>query len=305
MVGSAIKRNYQKLKNVEIITKDKAHLDLTNQELVNSFFKGNSIDEVYIAAAKVGGIYANNTFPADFIYTNLQIQTNLINSSWNAGIKKLLFLGSSCIYPKNSIQPIKEEYLLSGQLEKTNEPYAVSKIAGIKMCESYNREFGTDYRSIMPSNLYGPGDNYHEMNSHVIPALIQRFHEAKEKNKNDLYVWGSGRPKREFLYVDDLAEACSFIMDISKKEYDSISSEMCSHLNVGFGSDISIKDLAHIISDTVGFKGNIKFDASKEDGTMRKLMDSSKINALGWKPKINLEDGIKLAYEDFKLNQKS
>ena len=306
MVGSSIYKNLKmKANDHKILVKDKSQLDLSNQKKVSDFIKKSSIDEIYIAAAKVGGIHANNTYPADFLYKNLQIELNLINSSWESEVQKILFLGSSCIYPRDSKQPIKEEYLLSGYLEHTNESYAISKIAGIKLCESYNRQFNTDYRSLMPSNLYGPGDNYHETNSHVIPALIRRFHEAKENDQKELLVWGSGKPKREFLYVDDLADACHFIMNISKKEYKSITTEMCSHLNVGFGTDISIKDLAYIISETVGYKGKIKFDPKKHDGTMRKLMDSSKIQSLGWKPKISLDEGICLAYKDFKRNQKT
>ena len=289
----------------EVITKSRDELDLTDQNKVKLFFSKSSIDVVIIAAAKVGGIFANNTYPAEFIYENMMIQSNLIHQSYISGIKKLLFLGSSCIYPKDSIQPIKENFLLSGKLEPTNEPYAIAKIAGIKMCESYNRQYGCDFRSIMPTNLYGPGDNYHSENSHVIPALIYRFHEAKKSNLNNVTIWGTGTPKREFLYVDDMARACIHLMNIDKKKYDEHTSLMCSHINVGSGKDISIKELALIIKDVVGFKGNINFDPAKPDGVSRKFLDSKKINSLGFIPDVSLKDGLIKTYQYYiKSNEK-
>ncbi len=300
MVGSAILRNLKKYPNLKIITKSKNELDLTNQKQVTDFFNKEKPDQVYLAAAKVGGIHANNTYPAEFIYQNLMIQSNVIHSAFMCGIQKLLFLGSSCIYPKNCIQPMKEDSLLVGLLEKTNEPYAISKIAGIKMCESYNRQYALDYRSVMPTNLYGPGDNYHFENSHVIPALIRRFHESKINNKRSLLVWGTGEPRREFLYVDDMAEASIFVMNLEKDIYDENTDIMNSHVNVGSGSDISIKDLSYEIASVVGYKGEIEFDTSKPDGTMQKLLDSSKLNTMGWRHKINLRTGLELAYNDFK-----
>lgn len=302
MVGSAL---YKILKNqdAEVITKDKNELNLLYQDDVKNFFKNENIDQVYLAAARAGGIHANNTYPADFIYQNLMIQNNVIHNAFLSGVKKLLFLGSSCIYPKNSNQPIKEDELLKGKLESTNEPYAVAKIAGLKMCESYNRQFGLshniDYRCIMPTNLYGPGDNYNPENSHVIPGLIYRFHHAKLNNLEKVKIWGTGTPKREFLYVDDMARACIFLMNLEKKIYDKHTSPMSSHINVGSGKDINIKDLANLIREVIGFKGKIEFDKSKPDGTPRKLVDSSLINILGFSPKINFKDGLALAYKDF------
>jgi GDP-L-fucose synthase len=256
-------------------------------------------DHVYLAAAKVGGIHANNTYPAEFIYQNLMMELNVINAARNYGVKKLLFLGSSCIYPKLASQPIPEDTLLTSTLEPTNEPYAIAKIAGIKLCESYNRQYFVDYRSVMPTNLYGPGDNYHPENSHVIPALIRRFHEAKVLNKQSVIIWGTGKPKREFLYVDDMASACVHVMNIDKCVYDKYTSPMQSHINVGYGEDITISDLANIISEIVGYSGEIKYDASKPDGVSRKLLDSKKLNLLGWKPQINLKNGLNKAYRDF------
>lgn len=296
MVGSALVRKLSKNNSIEIITKDRQDLDLTSYLQVSNFLSHEKIDEVYVAAAKVGGIYANNEYPADFIYKNLLIQTNIVHSSYLAGIKKLLFLGSSCIYPRLAKQPIKESYLMTGSLEKTNEPYAVAKIAGIKMCESYNRQYNLDYRSVMPTNLYGPGDNFHNENSHVIPALLRRIHEAKINKLNKVQIWGSGNPKREFLYVDELAEACIFIMNIEKKEFNSKVSKTSSHVNVGTGIDCSIADLAEMIKKVVGYKGDLIYDKSKPDGTPRKMLDVGLINTLGWNSKVPLETGLKKTY---------
>jgi len=302
MVGSSLVRLLKK-QDVEIITKNKKELNLLNQNQVQSFFKNLKIDQVYLAAAKVGGIYANNIYPAEFIYKNLMIQTNIIHSSFLNGVKKLLFLGSSCIYPKKANQPIKEEELLMGKLEQTNEPYALAKIAGIKMCESYNRQYGKrydiDYRCIMPTNLYGPGDNYHPENSHVIPGLIYRFHNAKTKNLPSVNVWGTGKPKREFLYVDDMAEASIHIMNVNKKDYDKQTSIRCAHINVGNGKEHTIKEIAENIKKIVGFKGEINFDSTKPDGSPRKFLDCSRLKKLGFKPKINLQEGLKKTYKNF------
>ncbi len=306
MVGSAIVRQLNSSGFNNIITRTHAELDLCNQQAVANFFSSEKPDEVYLAAAKVGGIHANNTYPAEFIYDNLMIEVNVIHQAFKAGVKKLLFLGSSCIYPKMALQPMSEDALLTGKLESTNEPYAVAKIAGIKLCESYNRQYGSshniDYRSVMPTNLYGPGDNYHPANSHVIPALIRRFHEAKQDNSPEVVIWGTGMPMREFLYVDDMASASVFVMHLDKKIYDQHTEPMRSHINVGFGSDVSIKELALIISGVVGYDGQIIFDPTKPDGTLKKLMDSHRLENMGWKAKINLIDGLKIAYEDF-LNQ--
>ena len=302
MVGSALIRQF-KNQDVETITKDRKELDLLNQHDVQNFFKDEKIDQVYLAAAKVGGIYANNTYPADFIYENTMIQNNIIHNAFLGGVKKLLFLGSSCIYPKNANQPMKEEDLLTGKLEPTNEPYAISKIAGIKMCESYNRQYGAshniDYRCIMPTNLYGPGDNYHPENSHVIPGLIYRFHEAKINNLDSVTIWGNGSPKREFLYVDDMARASIYIMNIDKKVFDKQTTSMCSHINVGSGTDLTIRELANIIKETVDFKGKINFDPNKPNGTPRKLLENQRIDNLGFKPQISLRDGLSRTYEDY------
>ena len=301
MVGSAIVR-YLKLYNVEIITKEKKELDLLDQKKVLNFFKKNKIDEVYIAAAKVGGISANNNYPANFIYENLMIQTNIIHSSYVSGIKKLLFLGSSCIYPKKVKQPIKEEKLLTGKLEPTNEPYAIAKIAGIKMCESYNRQYGLDYRSIMPTNLYGPGDNYHDEDSHVIPGLINRFHNAKMNKSKKVVIWGSGKPKREFLYVDDLAKASIHLMNKDIRTYRKFSTPMSSHVNVGSNIEITINELAKNIKKIVGFKGKIEYDFTRPDGTPRKLLDSIRMKYFGFKPKVSLKKGLEKTYQDYKKN---
>jgi len=303
MVGSAILRKLALDPNVEIVTRNRTELDLTNQTAVDAFFAESSFDQVYLAAAKVGGIHANNTYPAEFIYENLMIEANIIHSAFKHGVKKLLFLGSSCIYPKLADQPMREEALLTGSLESTNEPYAIAKIAGIKLCESYNRQYGNshgvDYRSVMPTNLYGPGDNYHPENSHVIPALIRRFHEAKVNDAPEVAIWGSGTPKREFLHVDDMAAASIHVMNLESDLYQQHTQPMLSHINVGYGSDVSIAELAVLIGQTVGYKGRITYDSSKPDGTPRKLMDSSRLNALGWQAHITLEEGLVSAYKDF------
>jgi len=303
MVGSALIRILKK-EDVEIFTRDRLELDLLKQQDVLKFFKNNKFDQVYMAAAKVGGIYANNTFPAEFIYNNLMMQNNLIHSAFLGGVKKLLFLGSSCIYPKNANQPIEEEELLTGKLEPTNEPYAIAKIAGIKMCESYNRQYGKshgiDYRSIMPSNLFGPGDNYHYENSHVIPGLIYRFHQAKINNLSNVIVWGTGESRREFLYVDDMARASVHLMNIKKNLFYQNTVPMSSHINVGSGTEITIKELAENIKEVVGYEGSITFDSTKPNGTFRKLLNSSRIKNLGFKPEVNLKNGLIKAYQDFK-----
>ena len=302
MVGSALIRLLKK-KEAEIIVKDRLELDLLNQSDVENFFKSQKIDQVYLAAAKVGGIYANNTFPAEFIYENLMIQLNVIHNAFLGNVKKLLFLGSSCIYPKNAKQPMKEEELLTGKLEPTNEPYAIAKIAGIKLCESYNRQYGKshgiDYRCIMPTNLFGPGDNYHPKNSHVIPALLRRFHEAKINNLPKVILWGSGNPKREFLFVDDMARASVHLMNIDKKTFNDHTSPMSSHINVGSGTDITIRELAAIIREVVKYKGEIYFDKSKLDGNPRKFLNSDLIKQLGFRTTINFRDGLLKTYEDF------
>jgi len=304
MVGSAILRNLAAKGCNNIVTRTHAQLDLTNQTAVYEFFRTEKPDQVYLAAAKVGGIYANNKYPAEFIYENLMIQNNVIHHAFLSGVKKLLFLGSSCIYPRLAPQPMAEDALLTGKLESTNEPYAIAKIAGIKLCESYNRQYGQshgiDFRSVMPTNLYGPGDNYHPENSHVIPALIRKFHEAKMTNSPEVLIWGSGKPMREFLYVDDMAAAATFIMEIDKHVYDSQTHFMQGHINVGSGSDISVAQLAEIISKVVGYQGKIEYDSGKPDGMPRKLMDSSKLNNLGWSPKMQIVDGLTLAYNAIK-----
>ena len=303
MVGSALVRVLQKNNETNLVTKSKKELNLVNQEKVQEFFQKEKFDQVYLAAAKVGGIHANNTFPAEFIYENIMIQANIIHSAFLNKVKKLLFLGSSCIYPKIANQPIKEKELLSGKLEPTNEPYAIAKIAGVKLCESYNRQYGEnygiDYRCVMPTNLYGPGDNYHPENSHVIPALIRRFHEAKVNNLQTVNVWGSGKPKREFLFVDDLADASVHVMNLDKSIFDNHIKPMCSHINVGSGTDLTIKELAETIKKVVDYEGQINFDSTKPDGNPRKLIDSQLLNSLGWQPKINLKHGLLKAYKDF------
>ena len=301
MVGSAIVRTLlaSGLPAQDIITRNHAELDLCNQAAVQDFFQQQRPDQVYLAAAKVGGIHANNTYPADFIYDNLIVQANVIDAAHRVGVQKLLFLGSSCIYPRMATQPMTEDALLTGALEPTNEPYAIAKIAGIKMCESYNRQHGRDYRSVMPTNLYGPGDNYHPENSHVIPALIRRFHEAKISGAPEVVIWGSGAPRREFLYVDDMAAASVFVMNLPLDAYQAQTSPMQSHLNVGFGSDVTIAELAHAVGQAVGYGGNITFDTSKPDGAPRKWMDSSRLNALGWRAQVDLVAGLSAAYADF------
>lgn len=297
MVGSALVRLLWSQGYSNLILRTRDALDLTSQVQVQQFFANVQPDYVFLAAAKVGGIQANNDYPADFIYNNLMIQNNVIHGAFLNKVKRLLFLGSSCIYPKNAAQPMAENALLSGQLEPTNEPYAIAKIAGIKMCESYNRQYNTDFRSVMPTNLYGQGDNFHPNNSHVLPALLRRFHEAKINDMPEVVVWGSGTPKREFLHVDDMAAACLHVMNLDKKLLEPAVSPMCSHINVGYGSDISIKELALVIAKVVGYQGDITFDGSKPDGTARKLMDSSLLTTLGWSPVIGLQAGIKHTYD--------
>jgi GDP-L-fucose synthase len=296
MVGSAICRQLAST-DVDVVTASRDELDLTNQEQVADFFGENKFEQVYLAAAKVGGIHANKTYPADFIYQNLMIQNNIVHSAYASGVQKLLFLGSSCIYPRLAKQPITENELLQGHLEPTNEPYAVAKIAGIKLCESYNRQYGVDYRSIMPTNLYGPGDNYHAEDSHVIPALVRRFHEAKLALSPEVVVWGSGSPLREFLHVDDMATASIYVMNLTTEVHQRQLAPMLSHLNVGSGVDCTIKELAETIAEVVGFSGLIKWDLSKPDGAPRKLMDSSKVFSFGWRPKLSLKEGIIDAYD--------
>ena len=305
MVGSAIVRQLLAQGHPAecIVTRTHAELDLTNQTAVNTFFADEKPDQVYLAAAKVGGIHANNTYPAEFIYQNLMMQANVIDAAFRNGVKKLLFLGSSCIYPKLASQPMREDALLTGTLEPTNEPYAIAKIAGIKLCESYNRQYGdshgVDYRSVMPTNLYGPGDNYHPENSHVIPALIRRFHEAKVSQAPSVTIWGTGTPKREFLYVDDMASASVHVMNLDKAIYDQHTQPTLSHINVGFGQDMTILEVAQAVARTVGYTGNIQTDPTKPDGTPRKLMDSTRLNELGWKAQVRLDDGLQAAYKDF------
>ena len=305
MVGSAIVRHLlaHGVKAHQIITRSHAELDLTQQAAVQRFFYQETPDQVYLAAAKVGGIHANNTYPAEFIYDNLMVQANVVDASFRSGVKKLLFLGSSCIYPKLALQPMREDALLTGTLESTNEPYAIAKIAGIKLCESYNRQYGAshgvDYRSVMPTNLYGPGDNYHPENSHVIPALILRFHEAKLAQAPSVAIWGTGTPKREFLYVDDMAAASVHVMNIPKPTYEQHTSPMLSHINVGFGTDVTIAEAAQTIAQVVGYTGAVNFDTSKPDGTPRKLMDSTLLNSLGWQAQVPLKLGLTKAYQDF------
>jgi GDP-L-fucose synthase len=299
MVGSAIMRKLQSHGYTNIVTRARNELDLVQQADVRTFFAKERIDQVYMAAAKVGGILANNTYPAEFIYENLMVEANIVHEAWRAGVKKLLFLGSSCIYPRLAPQPMAENMLLTGVLEPTNEPYAIAKIAGIKICESYNRQYSTDYRSVMPTNLYGPGDNYHSENSHVIPGLLRRFHEAKRNAAPEVLIWGTGAPMREFLYVDDMAEACLHIMDLDPDSYRRNTQPMLSHINIGTGEDLSIRDLAKTIGEVVGYQGRIAFDTTKPDGTPRKLMDVGRMKGLGWRPQVDLREGLTLAYADF------
>ena len=303
MVGGAIVRALPATGENTLVTRTHAELDLTDQGAVRDFFAQEKPDQVYLAAAKVGGIHANNTYPAEFIYENLMMQANIIDAAFRSGTRKLLFLGSSCIYPRLAEQPMREDALLTGTLEPTNEPYAIAKIAGIKLCESYNRQYGAshgiDYRSAMPTNLYGPGDNYHPENSHVIPALLRRFHEAKESKAPNVAIWGSGTPRREFLYVDDMAAACVHVMNLDKAVYDQHTLPMNSHINIGCGHDVTIRELAETIRKVVGYPGDITFDATKPDGTPRKLMDNTRVHQLGWQAKVALEEGLALAYQDF------
>ncbi len=303
MVGSAIVRALEKARDAEIITRTRSELDLLDQAAVFRFFNQNAVDEVYLAAAKVGGIWANNTYPAEFIYQNLIIEANIIHGAFQAGVRKLLFLGSSCIYPKLAGQPIAESSLLQGALEPTNEPYAIAKIVGIKLCESYNRQYGTDYRSVMPTNLYGINDNFHPENSHVVPALLRRFHEAKMQDLPSVTVWGSGSPMREFLYVDDMAGACLHVMNLPKEVYGEHVLPMSSHINVGTGKDCTIRELANTIARAVGYQGDILWDTSKPDGTPRKLLDVGLLKRLGWQYSVELDEGIERTYQWFLQNQ--
>lgn len=300
MVGSAIVRRLRALGYANLLTASRAELDLVSQAAVDAFFAHHRIDHVVVAAAKVGGIHANNAYPAEFLYDNLMIEANLVHAAHRAGVNRLLFLGSSCIYPRDAQQPMAEEALLTGRLEPTNEPYAIAKIAGIKLCESYNRQYGRDYRSVMPTNLYGPGDNFHPENSHVIPALIRRFHAAVEAGERSVTIWGSGKPMREFLHVDDMAAACVHVMELDEVEYRSEVQPMLSHLNVGTGEDCSIRELAQAIARVTGFHGELLFDTSKPDGTPRKLLDVSKLRRLGWEAAIGLEQGLRDTYEWYK-----
>ena len=299
MVGSAIVRRLHALGFEDVVTRTHTELDLLDQRAVNEFLHTQQPGYIFIAAAKVGGIQANNQYRADFIYQNLMIEANLIHGAHLSGVQRLMLLGSSCIYPRDCPQPIREDYLLTGPLEPTNEPYAIAKIAGIKLAESYNRQYGTDYRSVMPTNLYGPGDNYHPENSHVIPALIRRFHEAKVANAEKVVIWGTGSARREFLYVDDMAEACVHVMQMDSVTYAANTQPMLSHINVGTGEDLTIRDLAKLVAKVVGFAGRIEQDTTKPDGAPRKLMDVSRLEALGWKARTGLEEGLALAYRDF------
>jgi GDP-L-fucose synthase len=299
LVGSAIVRALRAQGQSNIVTRTHEELELTDQARVAEFFRLEHIDQVYLAAAKVGGIHANNTYPAEFIYDNMMVQANVVHEAWRNGVQRLLFLGSSCIYPRLAPQPIKEEYLMSGMLEPTNEPYAMAKIAGIKLCESYNRQYGTDYRSVMPTNLYGPGDNYHPENSHVIPALMRRFHEARLGNAPEVVIWGSGKPMREFLYVDDMAAASVYVMNLDHAAYAAHTDPMHSHINVGTGEDVTIAELARLVGEVVGYCGRIGFDPSKPDGTPRKLLDVSKLKQLGWQASTPLPEGLRRAYAAF------
>jgi len=303
MVGSAIVRRLQALGYTNLITRGREELDLVDQAAVNAFFAESKIDQVYMASAKVGGIHANNTYPAEFIYQNLMVEANIIHAAHVNDVNKLLFLGSSCIYPKHAEQPMKEEALVTGVLEPTNEPYAVAKIAGIKLCESYNRQYGRDYRSVMPTNLYGPNDNFHPENSHVVPALLKRFHEATQRGDDEVVIWGSGKPQREFLHVDDMAAASVHVMELDDETYQAHTQPMLSHINVGTGVDCSIRELAETIARVTEYQGELKFDSSKPDGTPRKLMDVSRLKALGWQSSISLEDGLRDAYRWFVENQ--
>ncbi|MBF9045503.1 NAD-dependent epimerase/dehydratase family protein [Rhodobacterales bacterium LSUCC0031] len=307
MVGGAILRQLDARRDggapLEILTRDRNDLDLTEQAAVRDFMKEARPDVVILAAAKVGGIHANNTYPADFIYDNLMIEANVIHQAFKAGVRRLLFLGSSCIYPREAGQPMAEDALLTGRLEPTNEPYAIAKIAGIKLCESYNRQHGTDYRSVMPTNLYGPGDNFHPEHSHVLPAMIRRMHQAAQSGQDSVTIWGSGTPRREFLHVDDMAAASLFVLDLPKDIYAANTAPMLSHINVGTGEDISILELAHLVAEVTGYEGQILTDPSKPDGTIRKLMDVSRLSRIGWRARISLRDGIAQTYRWYRENE--
>nr|VFK08194.1 MAG: GDP-L-fucose synthase [Candidatus Kentron sp. LPFa]VFK24792.1 MAG: GDP-L-fucose synthase [Candidatus Kentron sp. LPFa] len=303
MVGSAIARQFQNRSDCRIVTRTHGELDLLNQRKVQTFFRDERIDRVYLAAAKVGGIHANNTYPAEFIYENLMVTCNVIHAAHTADVQRLLFLGSSCIYPKFAAQPIREDALLTGTLEPTNEPYAIAKIAGIKLCESYNRQYGRDYRSVMPTNLYGPNDNFHPENAHVLPALLRRFHEAVQMGSGEVVIWGSGAPRREFLHVDDMAEACVHVMALPRTVYRTNTESTLSHINIGAGEDCTIRQLAEILAEVTGFTGALVFDTSKPDGMARKLLDVSRLSALGWRAKIRLDAGLRDTYRWFKDNQ--
>ena len=304
MVGSAILRKLE-MCGVSTITRTHAELDITDQTAVRAFMQAEKPDQVILAAAKVGGIHANSTYPAEFIYENLIMEANVIHQAFEAGVQKLLFLGSSCIYPRMAAQPMREDALLTGPLERTNEPYAIAKIAGIKLCESYNRQYGVDYRSVMPTNLYGPGDNFHPENSHVLPARIRRFNEALQSAAEEVVIWGSGTPRREFLHVDDMAAASLFVLDLTKEEYASHTEPMLSHINVGSGTDISILDLAHKVAEIIGYKGRISTDPSKPDGAPRKLMDVTRLSKMGWSAQIELDQGLSETYQWFLANSET
>ena len=301
MVGGAITRQLE-ARGDEVIVRTHAELDLLDQRAVRAFMEKERPDAVVLAAAKVGGIHANNTYPAQFIYENLMMECNVVHQAFEAGVRRLLFLGSSCIYPRAVPQPMREDALLTGVLEPTNEPYAIAKIAGIKLCESYNRQYGVDYRSVMPTNLYGPGDNFHPENSHVLPALMRRFHEAVEESRDEVVIWGTGTPRREFLHVEDMAQASLFVLDLDQSTYADNTDPMLSHINVGYGDDVSIADLAQLIAEVTGFTGRISFDATKPDGTARKLMDVSWLREMGWAARIPLEEGVRTTYEWFLEN---
>lgn len=305
MVGSAILRRLVARPGIEIVTRSHAELDLADQAAVRVFMAAERPHAVVLAAARVGGIHANDTYPAEFIYQNLMIQTNVIHQAHEAGVERLLFLGSSCIYPREAPQPMREDALLTGVLEPTNEPYAIAKIAGIKLCESYNRQYGVDYRCVMPTNLFGPGDNFHPQNSHVVPALLRRFHEAARAGTQEVVVWGSGTPRREFLYVDDMADAALFVMDLPKEVYAANTRPMLSHINVGTGQDISIAELAEAVARVTGFRGRIAFDSSRPDGAPRKLMDISRLAEMGWRARTPFEEGLRKTYESYRENEKA
>lgn len=298
MVGGAISRQLT-ARGDDVITRSRSELDLLDQQAVRTFMASERPDAVVLAAAKVGGIHANNTYPAQFIFENLMMECNVVHEAYAAGVERLLFLGSSCIYPRDAAQPMREDALLTGTLEATNEPYAIAKIAGIKLCESYNRQYGTDYRSVMPTNLYGPGDNFHPENSHVLPALLRRFHEAAHEGRDEVVIWGTGTPRREFLHVEDMAAGSLFVLDLDKETYHANTEPMLSHINVGFGQDVTIGELASLIAEVTGFQGRIGFDSTKPDGTMRKLMDVSRLAAMGWKARISLEEGVRQTYRWF------